>query len=111
MRTATLAIVAGILAAGACGCGGMRAPVMPPMGVIYTGVAAPLDIDYKESGLGEKHGKASVQQVLGLVAWGDASTEAAAKNGQITVIDHADYEFLYVVLGIYSKYTTIVYGQ
>jgi hypothetical protein len=71
---------------------------------------APLDIDNDQTQLGAKVGESSTQNVLGVVSWGDASTRAAAQAGGITTIRSADYEF-YTVLGIYSKYTTIVHGD
>jgi hypothetical protein len=41
---------------------------------------------------------------------GDASISAAAQNGGITRIHHVDHETMNI-LGIYAKYTTIVYGE
>jgi len=49
--------------------------------------------------------------VLWLVAWGDASTEAAAKNGGLSVVYHMDQEVFSILFGLYSKSTTIVYGE
>jgi hypothetical protein len=49
--------------------------------------------------------------VLGLVAWGDASTAAAAKQGGISTLNHMDKEFLNIIFGIYTETTTIVYGD
>lgn len=57
-----------------------------------------------------KVGKAFVTSILGLVATGDGSIETAAKNGGITKIHHVDHE-VYNVLGIYAKFTTVVYGE
>jgi len=57
-----------------------------------------------------KVGRAATHSVLGLVAWGDAGTSAAAAEGGIAVVTHADYE-LFNILGIYQRYTTVVYGQ
>jgi hypothetical protein len=52
-----------------------------------------------------------MQSVLWLVAWGDASTAAAAKQGGLTTLNHMDMEILSVVFGIYTETTTIVYGD
>ena len=41
---------------------------------------------------------------------GDASISAAMKNGGITKVHHVDSES-FSVLGIYSEYKTIVYGE
>jgi hypothetical protein len=87
----------------------MVAPVVPPPALVQN-YKAPLDIDNDETQLGSKLGTSSTQNILGLVSWGDGSTRAAAQNGGISTIRSADYEF-YSVLGIYSKYTTIVHGD
>ena len=90
--------------------GCMVAPVMPPSGMIYTGTTAPLDLDLNNTDLGTKHGRADASSILGLFAWGNAGVSAAAQAGGITKIKHADYEQMNV-LGIYQRYTTIVYGD
>jgi len=43
-------------------------------------------------------------------ATGDASISAAMRNGKITRIHHVDHE-TFSILGVYAKYTTIVYGE
>jgi hypothetical protein len=49
---------------------------------------------------------------IGIVAasWGDASISAAMRNGGITRIHHVDHETTNL-LGVYARYTTIVYGE
>ena len=89
--------------------GCLSAPFVPPTGAI-TQIKAPLDVDYDDTMVGPKQGTAAVTTILGLVSTGDASTQAAAKAGGITQIDHADYEY-FNVLGIYQKTTVIVYGK
>ena len=93
----------------AAGCTMGAAPVIPPP-ALYQNYVAPLDIDHDQSQLGTKRGTSVVKTVLGLVAWGDGSTHAAAENGGITTIRSADYEF-FSALGIYTTYTTVVYGD
>lgn len=85
------------------------APVKPPTGWIYSGYKAPLDPDVQKSTLGQS-GKARSMSILGLVAIGDCSTQAAAQAGGITTVTHADYEF-FNILGVYQRFTTVVYGQ
>ena len=102
-------VIALVAMFGASGCAFVRAPVVPPMGYIYQKTKAPLDADFDNSKLG-KPGKASVQNVLFLVSWGDGSTEAAARQGGISTITHANWE-LFNVLCVYSRYTTVVYGN
>lgn len=80
-------------------------------GCLYTNVLTPFDTDLDKTVLGQKQGQASNQSVLWLVAWGDASTAAAAKAGGITTVNHMDREFLNIFFGFYTKTTTIVYGD
>ncbi len=80
-------------------------------GCVYAHVKQPLDTDLQATRLGSKVGKASNHAVLWLVAWGDASTQAAAQHGGITTINHADSEWLSVLWFVYGRQTTIVYGD
>ncbi len=80
-------------------------------GCLYTHVLMPYDTNLDKTVLGQKTGKAAMYSVLGLVAWGDASTAAAAKQGGLSTVNHMDKEFLNIVFGIYTKSTTIVYGD
>ena len=80
-------------------------------GCLYTNVLTPFDTDLNKTELGAKKGTASNQSVLWLVAWGDASTAAAAKEGGIKTINHMDREVFSILFGLYTKTTTIVYGD
>lgn len=80
-------------------------------GCIYWNVTTPLDDNLDRTELGTKVGRASAYSVLWLVAWGDAGTQAAAEDGDISVIRHADSKTLAVLLFLYTKQTTIVYGD
>jgi len=112
MKSWLLLGVLGLLVVSVAGCGGglTMAPVVPPPGLLISSVSAPLDVDLDKTSLGTKVGKASTGCILGLVAFGDASTAAAARNGALTVINHADYKATNMLF-IYSSYTTIVYGD
>lgn len=80
-------------------------------GCLYTNVKVPLDTDVEATTLGEKVGKSSNHSVLWLVAWGDASTQSAAKEGNVSTIRHMDIQQLIVFFGLYARATTIVYGD
>ncbi len=56
-----------------------------------------------------KVGRSEAWGIL-IFATGDASISAAMKAGGITRVHHVDSESL-TILGIYAKYTTIVYGE
>lgn len=87
------------------GCGATSAPVM---GVIYTDVTSGQEVTGNR--LAQKVGRSIATGVLGLVATGDASYQTAAKNAGITRITHVDKRD-FTVLGIYTTFETIVYGE
>lgn len=95
------------LAIGALGCIG--APVVPPLGLVYTDIDAPLTIG-PSSAEGARRGTASVTSILGLFSFGDGSVKAAAMDGGIREVQRVDYQFTNVI-GIYQKYTTVAYGN
>ena len=102
----TLLLVAALcLAIGGVGC--IAAPVVPPLGVVYSDVDAPISL---KGQFGSRTGRAHVVSLLGLVSTGDGSVRAAARNGNIRDVKHVDYEF-YNVLGLYQRYTTVAYGD
>ncbi|MBU4257955.1 MAG: TRL-like family protein [Proteobacteria bacterium] len=90
--------------------GCMIAPVVPPIGVIYNNTRAPLDVDFEKSEYGPKTGTAYTNCILGLIAWGDASAEAAARDGGISIIEHVDYEYMNILF-VYQRFTTIAHGK
>ncbi len=79
-----------------------------PLGVVYTEVDLPVAATANQRG--PKKGTSTCKSVLTLLAFGDASIEAAAKNGGITNITHVDWS-AENILGIYGVYTVTVYGD
>lgn len=87
------------------GCATARAPVT---GFWYTEVkSGEMSTGYQA---GAKRGEACASSILGLIATGDASIEAARKNGGINYVISVDSSSS-SILGIYAKYCTIVYGK
>ncbi len=80
-------------------------------GCVYTHIKQPLDTDVASTVLGSKVGTSENESVLWAVAWGDGGTAAAAKNGGIRTINHMDQEVFLILFGLYTKTTTIVYGD
>ncbi len=80
-------------------------------GCAYVNVKTPYDADLNQTTLGPKTGMAQAHSVLWLFAWGDASYAAAAKNGGITTMQHADQEVFTVLFGLYSRWRVVVYGE
>ena len=111
MRTAIVLVLVSALVLGGAGCAGFTAPVIPPTALVVTSIKAPLDPDLNNTTLGTKSGTGKTMSILGLVALGDCSIEAAAKDGDIKTITHADYEYFSVLFGVYSKFVVKVYGD
>ncbi len=80
-------------------------------GCAYVNTTTPLDLDLDRTTLGSKMGTAEAYSVLWLVVWGDAGYAAAARNGQIKVMRHADQEVFQVALGLFTRWRVVVYGD
>lgn len=78
---------------------------------VYSRVKIPLDVDLDRTELGAKTGEASSQSLLWLVAWGDSGMQAAAQNGGLETLNHADQKVFSILFGLYSRQTTVVYGD
>lgn len=78
---------------------------------VYMKVQRPHDKNYDKTELGTKEGRSSLHSICWLVSWGDAGTRAAAESGDIKVIRHADVEYYTILLGLYTRLTTVVYGD
>jgi hypothetical protein len=80
-------------------------------GCAYVDVKSPLDVNLDRTTLGDKMGTAEAHSVLWLFAWGDAGYAAAAANGGITTMRHADQEVFTVLFGLYTRWRVVVYGD
>ena len=80
-------------------------------GCLYMNVRVPLDKNVSVTRLGPKVGKSNAHSVIWLIAWGDAGTKAAAVDGKMTRIDHLDTQFKMYLFGLYTRRTTIAYGE
>jgi len=78
---------------------------------IVTDVTVPLDLDLEETELGTKTGTSTARSLLWIVAWGDAGYAAAAEEGGLKVLRHADQDVFAILGGLYSQTTTVVYGD
>ncbi len=108
-RLAGVAALCTVLALSA-GCATYRAPVVPPVGLLYSAFKAPLTTEFSGQAAELKSGEASTSSVLGLVATGDCSLEAAAHEGGLNTIEYCDYSYLNV-LGVYQRFTVVAYGR
>jgi len=78
------------------------------IGLLYTGVSTPHWVTPNTGAA--KSGKASATSILGIVAVGDASIQAAASNAGITKIHHVDQK-VQSFLFFWGQYTVTVYGE
>ena len=81
----------------------------PVAGGLYTNAKGPVTATASTAGF-SKVGTATATSILGLIGTGDASIDAAMRNGGITKIHHVDYEAMQF-LGLFGKLTVIVYGD
>jgi len=77
----------------------------------YVHTRSPYDDTLDNTEIGSKLGRSSNHSLLWLVAWGDGSYAAAARDGNIKVMKHADVEVVSVLMGAYVKRTILVYGD
>jgi hypothetical protein len=100
-------VMAAALSAFAFGCA--------PVGVIYHDVQAPPEGVPLTPANGTrtiiKTGRACAHGILGLVAWGDASQQAAARDGGISEVYAADETRMGVLAFVYREYCTVVSGE
>ncbi|MDD5507183.1 MAG: TRL-like family protein [Bacteroidales bacterium] len=87
------------------GCAVVKTPLT---GFIYSDVKAPFAVTSNTGA--DRVGTAEATSILGIVALGDASIDAAAKSAGITKIHHVD-EHVTGILGIYARYKVVVYGE
>jgi hypothetical protein len=95
-----------------------KAPVVPPVGLVYEHIKAPLSVNYKDTQVNPgKVGSVKTRYFCGWplifnssFAMDDASIEAAARQGGLDEVAYADYEMMNV-LGVYSEFTVHAYGK
>lgn len=84
-------------------------PVASPlMATLYMDVKGP--VTATEATSTTKQGRACAQNILGLVATGDASIDAAARAGGIKQVVSVDFESNHI-LGIIGNFCTVVKGN
>ena len=107
--------VSGLAMLLASGCATALFPGGPtPAGSLVTNVTSPaqsLAVAMDTSAKCTKTGESSAMAILGLFAGGDASIEAAMRNGGITKVHHVDHTVSSFLLGIYLEDKTIVHGE
>lgn len=119
LRSTVSSLALGLLAISAVGCAPIiQTPVQPYTGAWYNNNGFPVDINYdhttngapQPTEIGTKSGSSKSHQILFLAAWGDASVQSAAAEGNIKRVDHVDAK-LFNILGVYSNYELVVKGE
>lgn len=77
-------------------------------GLVYTDTVEGLYVDNNVSAA--RTGKACSTKILSLFVTGDASVEAAKRNGRISSVATMDAEYSNI-LGVYGKACTVVRGR
>lgn len=95
-----------LLASALAGCANVRGPV-PAALAYYNG---PITINQAASVTAEKRGEACAHNILGLVATGNASLDAAKQNGSISRVASVEQNTSQVG-GYYARFCTIVHGE
>jgi hypothetical protein len=85
------------------------APTPVGSGFLFTDVKGPVAVDDNNTGYVKK-GEACATNVLGLVATGDASIETAKKVAGISNVSSISSD-QFSILGLFSKYCTVVTGE
>lgn len=93
-----------------------KVSVMPPSGLLYTSVKAPLTTTYHNTPnevnmimASKKVKYFSIPLVDINFAWGDSAIQDIAKEGGIEEVAYADYEFFSFLI-IYKSFQVNVYG-
>lgn len=106
MRIALCVAAVAALGMLVAGCGVMaQGPIAAPLTFDQQGPVAVGDVNADHA----REGRATAQGIL-IFSMGDASIKAAMEQGGITRIHHVDSKQMNI-LGLYSEYTTIVYGE
>lgn len=109
MRKSVVALAALFLMVAVAGC--YTAPVMPPLGGIYSDYSAPLTTEFNgQEAVPQKEGQSASYSILGLFAWGDCSVRTAAAVGGLYSVSYCDYRY-HNVLGVYQEFTIIARGK
>jgi hypothetical protein len=94
-----------VAALGLSGCASLY-----PIGTLYTGVKLPNNMGDGKDVSYTKVGTAQAKSILSLFAMGDASLDAAIKNGGLKTVKYVDYH-VDNILGVIGRYTTTAYGD
>lgn len=116
----TISIIILLALALSMGCGGVwtRTRVIPPQGLLFSSVKAPVSINFDNTPAGRQLSRVSQSStyyfrdfiITGMdFSWGSVGINEIARKGGLSRVYFADYEYLNI-LGIYAQFTINVYG-
>lgn len=82
-------------------------------GMLYTGTTSPTihPKQMSSSDVGGKSGKSCISSYVGMIALGDASVKAAAKDGGISKVYTVDSSTTAILGGVFTRQCTMVSGD
>ncbi len=83
----------------------------PVNGVLFTRTRFPGQLNSADDVPPAKQATGCMHEVLGTVAWGDASAGSIAMDNQIQKIAIIDHSTMSILSGVYSNFCTIVTGN
>jgi hypothetical protein len=106
-KLSIVAVLSSVVIMFMTGCAGISPVAGGSMGMVYTSTSAGVAVGSANGS--DKVGTATSTAII-CFATGDSSISAAMAAGGITKIHHVDCKIM-SVLGVYAKYTTVVYGE
>lgn len=103
---ATIAIFASSLLLHGC----YTAPIETPPGILFSDISSTVSTDMNRTPVSVAEGRARSYSVLGIIAWGDSSLTAAAREGKLKYVTHLDFEY-YNILFCYQRFTLVARGE
>jgi len=93
----------------------VRAPVVPPVGFLFTNYKAPLMVHYGNTDVAKREGRGETQYIREpflstAYGFGNAGIAKIASDAGLNEVDYVDYEYLNV-LGIYQQVQIIPHGK
>jgi len=101
------------------GCARYRTPVIPPQGLLFSSVKAPISINFDNTPAGRRLTQVSQSSThyfrdfifTGMdFSWDSVAINDIARSRGLKRVYFADYEYLNI-LGVYAKFTINLYGS
>ena len=88
------------------------------VGLLYTNVVVPLDVNMNETPIGKRKGRSELTRVVEPLTGAQVSVEIdsiaiadAARKAGLTKVYYADIQIKEILFGIFQQRTVLVYGE